>query len=120
MAVLGLATLALTSTVAGASSGLASGLHGVVMRGPTRPVCRVNEPCEERAKGLLLQFKRDGKVRAQVRTNDRGRYSVILRPGRYVATTPHLRPSQDLTPHLVSVPRGRPVRADFHLDTGIQ
>jgi hypothetical protein len=119
---LGVASVALilAFSVAGAtaSGGKGGGLHGVVMKGPMA-VCRTDS-CDVPAKGLVLKFRRNGSVRAQVRTNDRGRYSVTLRPGRYAVTTPHLRPSQELTPHFVSVPRARTARVDFYLDTGIQ
>jgi len=115
------AGLALVSTFAGAAgSRISSGLHGVVMRGPIKPVCREGEPCEVPAKGLSLQFRRDGRVRAQVKTTRTGRYLVRLRPGRYGVTSPGLRPWQQLSPKVVRVPRGRVGRVDLHLDTGLQ
>lgn len=90
------------------------------MRGPTTPVCRIGVACEEPAKGVLLQFKRDGRIRAQVRTGRKGWYQVKLRPGRYVVTAPALRPGQQLGPRAVRAPRGHLGRVDFHLDTGLQ
>ena len=72
------------------------------------------------AKGLMLQFRRNGQIKAQVRTSQIGSYRVTLRPGRYAVTTPALRPYQRLTPQLVRVPRGRVGRVDLHLDTGLQ
>lgn len=105
---------------AGTSSTTTTGLQGVVMRGPTQPVCHVGEPCQEPAKRLLLQFRRDGVLRAQVRTNDKGRYAVRLAPGRYSVTTPRLRPGQTLSPQLVRVPHGRVGRVNFTLETSIQ
>ena len=117
---LGSAMLALASAFAGAAdSRNASGLRGVVMRGPTTPVCH-DDACEAPAKGLVLQFRRNGQIKAQIRTNQTGRYRVTLRPGRYAVTTPALRPQQRLTPQLVRVPRGRVGRVDLHLDTGLQ
>jgi hypothetical protein len=89
------------------------------MRGPTSPVCH-DDSCEAPAKGLVLRFRRQGLVKAQVKTNQSGRYLVKLRPGRYAVTTPALRPGQRLTPQLVRVPRGRVGRVDLHLDTGVQ
>jgi hypothetical protein len=115
------ASAALASAFAGpAASGTASGLRGVVMRGPTSPICRVGDPCEEPARGLLLQFRRDGRIVKQVRTSRTGWYRVLLRRGRYAVTTPGVRPTARLQPQLVSVRRGRVLRRDFHLDTGIQ
>jgi hypothetical protein len=117
---LGSAMLALASAFAGgAHSGNASGLRGVVMRGPTTPICH-DDSCEAPAKGLVLQFRRNGQIKAQVRTSQIGSYRVTLRPGRYAVTTPALRPYQRVTPQLVRVPRGRVGRVDLHLDTGLQ
>jgi hypothetical protein len=112
--------LALASAFAGtADSRNASGLRGVVMRGPTTPVC-YDDSCEAPAKGLVLQFRRNGQIKAQVKTGRSGSYRVRLRPGRYAVTTPALQPRQRLTPQLVRVPRGRVGHVDLHLDTGLQ
>jgi hypothetical protein len=97
-----------------------SGLRGVVMQGPTAPVCRTDDPCEEPARGIPLQFRRGGKVVAEVKTTRAGRYSVRLRAGSYAVRTPRRRVGTGLTPRVVRVPRGRIARVDFHLDTGIQ
>lgn len=119
--VIATAGLALASTFAGAAASRStSGLRGIVMRGPTTPVCRVGEACEEPAKGLLLQFRRDGRVKAQVRTSQTGRFRVMLRPGRYVVTSPALKPWQQLSPRVVRAPRGHLGRVDLYLDTGLQ
>jgi hypothetical protein len=89
------------------------------MRGPTKPVCRVGEPCEEPARGLVLQFKRAGKA-VRVKTSQKGTYTIRLRPGTYVVTTvPPRRIGTGLTPHTVLVPRGRIARRNFHVDTGL-
>jgi hypothetical protein len=103
-----------------ASHGLASGLRGVVMRGPTKPVCTETEPCEAPAAGVVLRFARSGTIVARVRTNAAGGYRVLLRPGRYAVTTPSRGVGTGLTPRVVRVSAGRVARVDFHLDTGIQ
>lgn len=116
--------LVLGSGLAGAANQtvVMSGLRGVVMRGPIKPVCDVSDPCEEPAPGIWLRFKRDGVVVARVRTGSAGGYRVKLRPGRYGVTTPlpTRRPGVGLTPAVVRVPKGRVARVDFHLDTGLQ
>jgi hypothetical protein len=114
--------LVLGAGLAGAANQTAvkSGLRGVVMRGPIKPVCDVSNPCEEPAAGLVLRFSRGGVVVARVKTGSRGGYRVTLRPGRYSVTTPNRRPGTGLQPELVRVPRGRVARVDFKLDTGIQ
>jgi hypothetical protein len=98
----------------------ASGLEGVVMKGPTRPVCLDNDPCEAAAASVRLQFSRDGKVVAEVTTTRAGRYSVRLKPGAYTVRAPGRRIGVGLTPRVVRVPRGRIGKLDFHLDSGIQ
>jgi|SRR5262245_13519098 len=111
------------SGLAGAatSTGVKSGLRGVVMRGPIRPVCGVNDPCEAPASGVLLRFARAGVVVARVTTGSAGGYRVKLRPGRYIVTTSSApRFSTGVTPTVVRVPKGRVARVDFHIDTGIQ
>jgi hypothetical protein len=118
--VLGSAMLALASAFAGAAGSRdAAGLRGVVMRGPTTPVC-YDDSCEAPAKGLVLEFRRNGQIKAQVKTGQSGSYRVKLRPGKYAVTTPALRPYQRLTPQVVRVPRGRIAHVDLHLDTGLQ
>ena len=103
----------------GAAATQVSGLRGLVMQGPTAPVCRADDPCEEPARGVVLLFRRGGEVLAEVKTSKAGRYSVRLRAGSYVVTSPR-RVGTGLTPRVARVPRGRIARLDFHLDTGIQ
>jgi hypothetical protein len=121
-AVLSVAGLALTLVFAGAAhSGHVSGLHGVVMEGPTKPVCKVGEPCERPAARVVLQFKHAGHIAARVRTTRKGTYSVRLAAGTYAVTTVPVRKiGTGLTPRTVRVPKGRMARRDFHLDTGLQ
>ena len=93
----------------------------MVMEGPTKPVCKVDEPCERPAAGVVLQFKRAGRVVARVRTSQKGTYQVRLRPGSCsVTTVPARRIGSGLTPRTVRVPKGPMARRDFHLDTGLQ
>jgi hypothetical protein len=54
------------------------------MRGPTKPVCRDSEPCQAPAVGVILQFRRNGSVVAQVKTGEAGRYMDRLRGRRHV------------------------------------
>jgi hypothetical protein len=120
-AAVGFAVLVPVLAFAGAAGARhASGLHGLVMQGPTRPVCHVGDPCEKPASGVLLQFRRGGKVVAEVKTTNAGRYSVKLRAGSYSVKAPRRRVGTGLTPKVVRVPRGRIAKVDFHLDTGIQ
>ena len=114
------ALVPMLTVASGAGARHASGLRGMVMESPTTPVCRSEDSCERPAKGLLLQFKRGGKVVAEVRTTQKGKYSVALKGGRYVVKAPKRRIGAGLTPKVVRVPQGRIAKVDFHLDTGIQ
>jgi hypothetical protein len=100
---------------------LASGLHGVVTRGPTTPVCRVGKPCSEPAVGAVLVFSHDGRVAARVRAGTGGRYAVHLQPGFYaVQVAPSPKIGTGLRPRQVRVRAGIFGRLDFAIDTGIR
>jgi hypothetical protein len=117
------AALTLGCTVAGAtttSTSLTSGLRGVVIRGPIRPVCGPSDPCDAPAPGVVLRFKQRGRLIARVKSGTGGRYRVLLRPGRYAVSTPNPSPAMGLSPSVVRVPKGRVARVNFRLDTGIQ
>jgi hypothetical protein len=121
LAAVGLVALATPMlSFGGAAATQVSGLRGLVLQGPTAPVCRSDDPCEEPARGILLRFRRGGKVVAEVKTTRAGRYSIRLRPGSYAVTSPRRRVGTGLTPRVARVPRGRIARLDFHLDAGIQ
>ena len=97
-------------------------VHGVVMRGPITPVCRVGTPCEAPAARLALVFSRTGtQTRVRITTDAHGRYRLRARAGTYTVSTakpPAI--GRGLEPETVRVRAGRDVRADFHLDTGIR
>ena len=120
VAALLLAALVLPTAGAAALSEEPSGLRGVVMRGPTKPVCREGEPCEEPAPGVVLRFSQYSRVVARAKTGPSGGFRVRLRPGRYAVTTAQRSVGSGLTPRFARVRAGRFVRVDFHLDTGIQ
>jgi hypothetical protein len=89
-------------------------IHGVVMRGPTKPVCEMATPCSEPAAHVTLTF--GGVV---VRTDAPGRYAVRLKPGRYVVRiSPPPQIGRGLEPTSIVVTRPREL--DFNLDTGIR
>jgi hypothetical protein len=93
-------------------------LHGVVTRGPTKPVCEMTTPCSEPAAHVKLVFHRPG-ASVVTTTDARGRYSVRLRPGTYtVRTSPTQRIGRGLEPATVVVRAS--LRADFTIDTGIR
>lgn len=99
----------------------ASGLHGIVSRGPIQPVCQAGSPCTAPAVGAVLVFSRNGRIAARVRTLAGGRYTVRLAAGTYtVRLSPVPRIGAGITPREVRVPGGASRRIDFMIDTGIR
>lgn len=118
---LGLAVLTTLALGCGsAGGGTATGLKGRVMRGPTMPVCRVGVPCQEPARGVKLSFIRSGKVIGRATTNQRGYYSIAVKPGPYSVRTNRRGFERVPQPSRVTVPNDRVKRVNFHLDTGIR
>jgi hypothetical protein len=113
--ILVLGSLALLLAEAGQATGVRSGLHGVVMRGPITPACVAEEPCWAPARGVTLKFSRNGAVVASARTNAKGTYRVALAPGRYSVAG-----GRDLEPTHVKVLSGLFSRVNFAIDTGIR
>jgi hypothetical protein len=87
---------------------------------PATPVCIEGESCSKPAAHALLVFRRDGRAAARVETRADGTYRVMLAPGRYSVVAPQYRRGTGVTPRKVLVPRGRIVRIDLEIDTGIQ
>ena len=115
------ALLVSTALAAPAGATAASGLWGVVTRGPTMPVCIVGRPCSAPARGLTLTFWRSGRVVARATTNADGRYRLPLRPGLYAVRIAAPQPvGRGLEPARAQVASGRFTRLDFSLDTGIR
>jgi len=104
---------------AGSGSG-SSGIRGLVLRGPTQPVCTVGVPCEEPAAGAVLAITRAGRIVARERTDAAGRFRVSLAPGRYTVITTGARIGQMAPSTTALVPRGRYVRVTLRIDTGIR
>jgi len=104
---------------AGPAAGVtASGLHGVVRRGPTSPVCFVGRPCSAPVKTTLV-FTRLAR-RVLVRSNADGTYLALLAPGIYSVTTSPKIGFGVLKPARVEVRAGHLDRIDFSADTGIR
>jgi hypothetical protein len=118
----GLAVVVALLVVGGAqATPVASGLHGIVTRGPIVPVCVAEQPCTAPAKNVTLLFSRDGRVVARSKTDLAGRYHLRLRPGTYgVALTTTPRVGRGLEPDHARVRPNRYLRLDFSIDTGIR
>lgn len=95
-------------------------LHGLVMQGPTQPVCQVGVPCSKPAAGVQLVFTRTTGAVLTVRTDGQGRYSIKLARGTYsVKVVPARMIGRGLEPRSFTA-RGTTQRLNFDLDTGIR
>jgi hypothetical protein len=101
------------------ASGTASGLHGIVTRGPTAPVCRKGVPCSGPARHVVVQFTRDGRVVGAARTDAKGRYRVVLASGGYAVRVAR-RFGVAIAPRRAVVPAATMRRLDLAIDTGIR
>jgi hypothetical protein len=110
------------AVVAPAAATTGQGLYGVVTRGPTKPVCSVDEPCSAPAAHQKLRFLRGGALVSSLVTDARGRYRIRLRPGLYtvrVAGAPAGAMGGRIDPATVRV-RAVWRRQNFDIDTGIR
>ena len=96
---------------------LTGGLHGVVTRGPTMPVCVVEKPCSAPAAAVRVAFLRAGRAH-RTTTDAKGRYRIALAPGRYTVRVTGDR--FGVKPTAVVVPRGRFALQNLYVDTGIR
>jgi hypothetical protein len=98
---------------------LAGGLHGLVTKGPTTPVCRAGKPCSAPAQVTLL-FRRAGHV-YHARSTAVGLYLIALPAGFYTVTTAErIGLTRNIRPARVHVRAGHLDAIDFRIDTGIR
>ncbi|MDX6424932.1 MAG: hypothetical protein QOD52_337 [Gaiellaceae bacterium] len=96
---------------------LLSGLYGVVTRGPTTPVCRVDVPCTKPYGHSTLVFSRLGATQ-KVTTDAAGTYRVALPAGRWSL---RVQGAQfGWRPSTVTVPSARYAKLNVFVDTGIR
>jgi hypothetical protein len=121
LALVGLAaSMAAGLALAARPAGTPSGLHGVVYRGPTTPVCRSDEPCDAPAGGVTLFFSRPGVSTRTVKTAANGSYRIILPAAIYTVVTDQRRFGRIPFPHRIKVRVAHVDSLDFHIDTGIR
>ena len=98
-----------------------TGLAGTVLRGPTQPVCTLNQVCDAPfSAGFSVQ--RGTARTAAFKSDSQGRYEVRLAPGAYTivpdADTPIITPA--LQTKTVTVGANGMTLIDLHFDTGIR
>ena len=77
----------------------ATGLTGVVTRGPITPVCRVDVPCDAPFSARFV-VQRAGRQVAEFQSDSMGQFTVYLAPGAYTvvpnADAPIISPSSQV------------------------
>ena len=116
---LAVASRPIEDSLAGAAS---NGLQGTVYRGPITPVCRISEPCEAPAAGVLLEFRRGGVRIASARTDAAGKYRILIAAAIYTVVADERGPGRERSPfpRRVKVRLGHIDKLDFRIDTGIR
>jgi hypothetical protein len=117
---LALASVALVTAGPAAPAVPKSGIRGVVIKSPTRPVCEEGVPCSAPAAGVKLAFLRGGVRVAIATTSKAGTYRVVLRPGTYVVRSLRKLPLGGFPPRTVRVRQGCFTVANLEIDTGIR
>ncbi len=122
VAVTVLVFLGLLSGAGASASTAGSGVRGIVLRGPTKPVCEVGMSCAQPVPHLTLVFSRSGRVVARAVTGANGRFALALRPGLYGVRSLQKVGfgGKGVLPRFVRVPLGRWVTVRFSIDTGIR
>ena len=96
-----------------------AGLEGIVLRGPTQPVCVVGKPCEGPAR-VVLVFSQGARPTARVRTGANGRFRIALPAGRYGVRVAGPAYQRIPDPVAVEVPSAGYARVVFRIDSGIR
>ena len=104
-----------------ASPTLTTGLTGTTIRGPITPVCRIEVPCDAPF-SADFSVEQNGKVVARFRSEQDGRFTVMLEPGQYrvvpAANAPIISPTSQTKTVNVLASGLTEIRLTF--DTGIR
>lgn len=93
----------------------ASGVEGIVMRGPITPVCTPESPCDAPAPGVTVQALQSGSVVATTTTDHNGRFRISLAAGDYMVRTLGNTKAQS-----VHVSPSKLTEVALYIDTGIR
>jgi len=101
--------------------GTGTGVQGMVVRGPTQPVCMVGVPCDAPF-SASFSVQQAGCVVARFKSDEEGRFRVALQPGSYTVvpddSAPILFPqAQSRT---IEVGSGGYTTVTLEFDTGIR
>ena len=97
-----------------------SGIRGRVLLGPTCPVERPGQRCVRPYRATIAIWSTAGRRLARVRADTNGRFTVMLRPGRYLLVPQNGRPYPRASQQGVTVRPGRYTTVLLRYDTGIR
>ena len=104
-----------------ASPTLTTGLTGIVLRGPITPVCQSQVPCDAPF-SADFSVEQNGRVVSRFRSDQDGRFSVMLEPGAYrvvpAADAPIIFPTSQAKS--VNVPASGLTEIRLTFDTGLR
>ena len=113
----------LIALVSGTQAALAvapSGISGIVIKSPTKPVCEEGVSCSAPAGGVTLVFTRVGVVVGRATTAGDGTFRLALAPGGYLVRTVRKWLIGGFASGTVDVRPGRFTRVSLSIDTGIR
>ena len=93
-----------------------SGAEGIVLRGPTAPLCVVGSPCSAPAPDVTVQALQDNGVVARTTTDKNGRFVLSLKAGDYTIRAL----GRGAEPKKVHVGASGLVELAFFIDSGIR
>lgn len=100
---------------------LTTGLTGTVLRGPITPVCQIQVPCDAPF-SADFSVEQNGTVVSRFRSDQDGRFTVMLEPGAYrvipAANAPIIFPASQAK--IVDVLAGGLTQIHLTFDTGIR
>jgi hypothetical protein len=113
--------MAVLLLVSSACSGEPGRIEGTVTAGPTCPVEREGEPCEDRpvSGASVIVSDEDGKDVAEATTDQDGRFSITIKPGTWNVTA-RTEKAMSCDGQLVEVTEADDAEVDISCDTGIR
>jgi hypothetical protein len=98
-----------------------TGVYGLVSAGPTCPVERAGQPCPPRPVAAAVDARdADGQIVASTRTDNAGRYALMLSPGTYTLVVDTGSSLPRCPSDSVVITAGPPLHSDISCDTGIR
>lgn len=107
---------------AASASPQSTGLHGYVFRSPSKPSCRLDEPCKAAVSDAKVTFTAVAdRTTFVVEGRTTGFYRIALPAGVYTVRVKGTRTGRGIpVPARVRVRAGADGRIDFVVDSGIQ